>query len=108
MATERIPQPLEPIRKFMQILSERWETAHRFWIAISGDCYEQFAGAHIDTRGIGMQDRQVLLPLSALGRHSLPSVSAGRTPKARNKANSQSRSPPMMTSSQNCTQPWTH
>jgi len=37
-----------------------------------------------------------------------PSVSAGRTPRARKKANSQSRSPPMATSSQNCTRPWTH
>src|SRR4030095_9872351 len=34
--------------------------------------------------------------------------SAGRTPRARKKANSQSRSPPMATSSQNCTRPWTH
>src|ERR1700677_187253 len=55
-----------------------------------------------------MHHRQIFPLFLRLGAMSILPFLPVRRPECEKKANSQSRSPPMATSSQNCTQPWTH
>ena len=97
MATERIPHCCGQVRKCIQIASEGWETTDRLGITISADCDKQLARTYIDAGCMRVQDGQFLAPFLGSLRHWFLRWT-GWMPKARIKANSQSRSSSKLTS----------
>src|SRR3954447_1807375 len=62
---------LQPIRKLIEITSERLKPPHRMWIAVRSNSNEQLTGTHIDTGSVWMKHWQLIASSFALLWHSV-------------------------------------